>query len=148
MSFRILGAVEQDALGRPEFVLLEEVGVEVRELDRVADHLDLVAQAADLLVADVRYLFEDEFLDLALRYDFVDVPGSGFEQEGVAGADDDVQEGLGEPYHPFLVGVPLYQGALAVLEDLLEGDDVADALVLHGLDHVESFVEHHFLAAS
>ena len=42
-------AVEQDALGRPQFVLLEEVGVEVGELDRVADQLDLVAQTADLL---------------------------------------------------------------------------------------------------
>lgn len=122
--------------------------MEVREFDRVADHLDLVAQAADLLVADVGYFFEDQFLDLALRYDLVDVSGAGFEQEGVAWADDDVQERLGEPYHPFLVGVPLYQGALSVLKDLLEGDDVADALVVHGLDHVESFVEHHFLAAS
>ncbi len=50
-------------------------------------------------------------------------------------------------YHPFLVGVPEHQGALAVLEDLLEGDDVPDALVLHGFDHVERFVEHYFLAA-
>lgn len=128
-------------------MLLEQVRVEVGELDRVADHLDLVAEATDLLVADVRDLFEDEFLDLALRNDLVDVAGAGFEQEGVAGADGDVQQRLGEPHHPLLVGVPLHKGALAVLEDLLEGDDVADALVLHGLDHVERFVEHHFLAA-
>ncbi len=51
------------------------------------------------------------------------------------------------PYHPLLVGVPEHQGPLAVLEDLLEGDDVTDTLELHGLDHVERFVEHHFLAA-
>lgn len=129
-------------------MLPEEVGVEVGELDRVADGLDLSAEAADLLVADVGDLFEDEFFDLALGDDLVDVAGAGFEQEGVAGADGEAAQGFGEPYHPFLVGVAEYQGALAVLEDLLEGDDVADALVLHGLDHVECFVEHHFLAAS
>ncbi len=43
--------------------------------------------------------------------------------------------------------MPQHEGALAVLEDLLEGDDVADALVLHGFDHVERFVEHDLLAA-
>lgn len=128
-------------------MLLEQVRVEVGELDRVADRFDLVAQAADLLVADVRDLFEDEFFDLALGHDLVDVAGAGFEEQGVAGSDGDVQQRLGEPYHPFLVGVPEHQGAFAVLEDLLEGDDVADALVLHGLDHVERFVEHDFLAA-
>lgn len=141
-------AVEQDALRRTEFVLLEEVRVEVRELDRVADQFDLVAQTADLVVVDVRDLFENELLDLALGDHFVDVAGPGFEQEGVAGADGDVQEGLGEPHHPFLVGVPDDQGALAVLEDLLEGDDVPGPLEFHGLDHVERLVEHHFLAST
>ncbi len=43
--------------------------------------------------------------------------------------------------------MPDHQGALAVLQDLLEGDDVAGALELHGLDHVERFVEHDLLAA-
>lgn len=128
-------------------MLPEQVGVEIGELDRVADHLDLSAEATDLLVADVGDLFEDEFFDLALGDDLVDVSGAGFEEQGVAGADGESAQGFGEPYHPFLVGVAEHQGALAVLEDLLEGDDVADALVLHGLDHVECFVEHHFLAA-
>ncbi|MGX1121645.1 hypothetical protein RKD37_007008 [Streptomyces ambofaciens] len=141
------GSVEQDALGRPQLVLPEQVGVEVGELDRVADHLDLSAEATDLLVADVGDLFEDEFFDLALGDDLVDIAGAGFEQEGVAGADGEAPQGFGEPDHSFLVRVTEHQGALAVLEDLLEGDDVADALVLHGLDHVECFVEHHFLAA-
>lgn len=128
-------------------MFLEEVGVEVGELDGVADQFDLVAQAADLVVVDVRDLFEDEVFDLALGDDLVDVAGAGFEQQGVAGADGDVQERLGEPHHPFLVGVPDHQGALAVLEDFLEGDDVPGPLVLHGFDHVEGFVEHDLLAA-
>ncbi|CAM5292146.1 hypothetical protein SGRI78S_00358 [Streptomyces griseus subsp. griseus] len=42
--------------------------------------------------------------------------------------------------------MPDHQGALAVLQDLLEGDDVPGALELHGLDHVERFVEHDLLA--
>lgn len=42
--------------------------------------------------------------------------------------------------------MPDHQGALAVLEDLLEGDDVPGPLELHGLDHVERFVEHDLLA--
>ena len=80
-------AVEQHALGRLELVLLEEVGVEVRQLDRVADLLDLAAEAADLLVGDVGDLFEDELLDLGLRDLLVDVAGARLEQQGVAGAE-------------------------------------------------------------
>lgn len=128
-------------------MLFEEVRVEIRELDRVADHLDLAAEAADLAVVDVRDFFEDELFDLALGDHFVDVPGARFEQEGVARADVDVEQGLGEAYHPFLVGVSDDQGAFAVLKDLLEGDDVSGPLELHGLDHVEGLVEHDFLAA-
>lgn len=128
-------------------MFLEEVGVEVGEFDRVPDQFDLVAQAADLVVVDVRYLFEDELLDLALGDHFVDIAGPGFEQEGVAGADGDVQQRLGEPHHPFLVGVPDDQGPLAVLKDFLEGDDVPGPLEFHGVDHIERFVEHDFLAA-
>ena len=55
------------------------------------------------------------------------------EQQGVTGADGGVQQRLGEPDHPLLVGVPYHQSAFAVLQDLLEGDDVADELVVGGL---------------
>ena len=41
-------AVEQHALGRLELVLDEELGVQVGQLDGVADRLDLAEQAADL----------------------------------------------------------------------------------------------------
>lgn len=73
--------VEQDALGGSEFVLLEQVRVEVRQFDRIADHLDLVAQTADLCVVDVRHLFEDQLFDLALGDAFVHVPGARFEEQ-------------------------------------------------------------------
>ena len=41
-------AVEQHALRRAQLVLAEQVGVQVRQLDGVADLLDLRGQAADL----------------------------------------------------------------------------------------------------
>src|SRR5262245_38453357 len=43
-------AVEQDALRRRQVVLLERVGVQVRQLDRVAQYRDLAAGAAAVLV--------------------------------------------------------------------------------------------------
>ena len=48
-------------------MLVEQVGVEVRELDRVLDQLDLVVEAADVVVGDVGDLFEHELLDLGPR---------------------------------------------------------------------------------
>ena len=35
----------------------EQVGVQERQLHRVTDHLDLIAQTADVLVVDVRHFF-------------------------------------------------------------------------------------------
>jgi hypothetical protein len=64
-------------------VLLEEVGVEVGQLDRVADLVDLVLEAADALVGDVRDLLEDELLDLGLRDPLVGVAGAPVEQRRV-----------------------------------------------------------------
>ncbi len=121
--------------------------MQVGQLDRVADLLDLVGQTADLPVVDVGDLLEDQVLDLRLRDDLVHVAGAGLQQERVAGAQREAAQRLGEPHHPLLVGVPGDQGALAVLQDFLEGDDVADALEGHRVDDVERLVEHHLLAA-
>src|SRR3954471_18063908 len=60
-------AVEQDALRRLQLVLEEQVLVQERQLGGVTDLLDLVTEPTDVGVADVRDLFEDELLDLALR---------------------------------------------------------------------------------
>lgn len=49
---------------RAGLVLGEQIGMQVGQLDRVLDHLDLIAQTADRLVGDVGNLFEDELLDL------------------------------------------------------------------------------------
>jgi len=45
-------------------VLREEVGVHERQLHRVADGVDLLAETADVLVPDVRDLLQDQLLDL------------------------------------------------------------------------------------
>ena len=57
-----------------------------------------------------------------------------------------VEQRVGEADHALLVGVRDHQRALAVLEELLEHHDLADALEAEGLDHVERLVEHDLLA--
>ena len=54
---------------------------------------------------------------------------------------------LGEPDDALLVGVRDDQGALAVGEELLEHDDLADLLEVERGDDVERLVEHDLLAA-
>ena len=76
-------AVEQDALRRLEAVLAEQVGVQERQLDGVADLLDLGRQPADVGVVDVRDLFEDEFLDLGPGDLLEDEAGPGVHRQGV-----------------------------------------------------------------
>src|SRR3712207_6878202 len=65
-------AVEQDALGRAQLVLAEQVGVQERQLDGVADLLDLQGQPTDVAVVDVADPLQDELLDLALGDPLVD----------------------------------------------------------------------------
>ena len=76
--------VEQHALRRGEVVLLVVIGVEVRQLDGVLDRLELVAEATDVLVGDVRDLFEREILDLALGQLLEEIAALGVHQEVVA----------------------------------------------------------------
>ena len=111
-------------------MLEEEVGVQVRQLDGVADLLDLGGQATDRGVVDVGHLLEDELLDLGLRDPLVDVLRAGLEQQGVAGAQRLVEQGAGQADDALLVGVAQDEGPHAVLEDLLEHDDLADRLEL------------------
>ena len=127
-------------------MLAEQVRVQVRQLDRVPDLLDLRSQAADLVVVDVRDFFEDEFLDLGLRDALVDVARPGLEQQRVAGPQRPAAQRLGEPDDPLLVGVRDHQRAVAVLEDLLEHDDLADRLEALGDHDVQRLVQHDFLA--
>ena len=102
-------AVQEHALRRLQLVLLEQLRVQVRQLDRVADLVDLPHQPADVGVVDVRDLFEDELLDLGLGDALVDVVGSGVEEQGVARAQRRPEQGLGDPDDALLVGVAHHQ---------------------------------------
>ena len=127
-------------------MLLEQLGVQVGQLDGVADRVDLADEAADLGVVDVGDLFEDELLDLGLRHPLVDVAGPAVEQQRVAGAGQLGAQRLGEAYDALLVGVGDDQGALAVGEQLLEHHHLADLLEVERGDDVEGLVEHDLLA--
>ena len=80
-------AVEQDALRRLELVLVEQVGVQVRQLDRVLDRLDLVVEAADVVVGDVGDLFEHELFDLGPREPLDHEARARVHEQVVAGAE-------------------------------------------------------------
>ena len=92
------------------------------------------------------HLLEHELLDLGLRHLLVDVAGLGVEQQGVAGAQGDLAQRLGEADDALLVGVGDHQDPVAVGEQLLEHDDLADLLEVECGDDVEGLVEHDLLA--
>ena len=126
-------------------VLAEQLGVQVRQLDGVPDLVDLVAQAADVLVRDVGDLLEDELLDLGLGDPLVDEAGARVDQQPVADPHLVLAQGVRDPGHPLLVGVPDDQHAV-LAEDLLELDDLADPLEAAGLDDVQRLVQQHLAA--
>jgi hypothetical protein len=145
-------AVEQDALRRAQLVLPEEVGVQERQLDRVADRLDLGMEAADVLVSDVGHLLQHELLDLALGDPLVRVRRAGLDHQRVACAERRADERLREVDDPLLVGVGHHQRPVArttcgVLQHLLEHDHLADPLVAERVDDVERVVEQDLLPA-
>ena len=128
-------------------MLAEQVGVQERQLHRVADLLDLRGQAADVAVVDVGHLLEDELLDLALRDPLVGVRRARLDQQRVAGAQRRVEQRVGEVDDPLLVGVRDDQRPVAALEDLLEHDDLAGPLEAERVHDVERVVEQDLLAA-
>ena len=67
-------------------MLEEQVGVQVRQLDRVVDLLDLVVEATDVGVGDVGHLFEDELLDLGARDALDEQAGASVHEQVLAGA--------------------------------------------------------------
>src|SRR5881397_1555197 len=137
-------AVEQHALGRRELVLLVIVGVEVGQLDGVFDGLDLVGEAADVVVADVRHFLEGEVLDIALRELLEEVARLRVHQEVVAGLESLRAERVGDDSDLLLVRAERDDGALGI-ELLLEDDDLTLDLVAGRLDDVEPLVQDQLL---
>ena len=139
-------AVEEDALGGRELVVGEEGPMEIGQLDGVHDRLDLGVEAADVGVGDVGDLFEDELLDLGSGQLLHQEAGPGLHQQGVTGPEVDAEQGGRQLDHPLLVGPGVDDGPAAVLEKLLQGDDLARVLALAGQDDVQGLVQDHFLA--
>ena len=119
------GAVEQDALGRRQLVLGEQVPVEEGQLDGVGDRLDLVVEAADVVVGDVGHLLEDQLLDLGPGQLSSSSPERGSMRMVSPARSFGADELVGQLDDPLLVGPAHDDGPPAVLEELLEGDDLA-----------------------
>ena len=99
----------------------------------------------DVLVGDVRDLFEDELVHLGLRELLEDEARARIEQQMVAGAHRDVAQRVGDQRDALLVGAGDDRRALGV-DELLERDDLAGLLEPARLDDVQRLVQHHFLA--
>ena len=120
--------------------------MQIRQLDGVGDVLDLAVEAAHVGVGDVGHLLEHELLDLGPGQLLHQQLRARLHEHGVAGAQVHTEQVVGELDHPLLVGPGVHDGAPAVLEELLQGDDLTGVLALAGQDHVERLVEDHFLA--
>ena len=130
-----------------------------RQLDGVADLLDLAPQAADVAVADVGHLLQHQVLDLGLGDALERVAGLGVDEQRVAGpqlarpqvvvplvvvAVGQVRRGherLGQPDDAFLVGVTDHERAVSVGKNFAQGGDFSDRLEVSGLDDGQRLVE-------
>ena len=131
-----------------------------RQLDRIADLLDLPAEAADVVVADVGDLFEDQILDLGLGDALERISGLGVDQQRVTrpqlartvvvivvdssvilGQEFGGHQRLGQPDDALLVGVSDHQRAMPVGKDLAQRADLADGFEVARLDHRQRLVE-------
>ena len=135
------GPVEQHALGGLELVLVEQLRVEERQLHGVADGVDLALETADVLVADVGDLLQDELLDLLLGQQLGGHVGASVEQHVVADARRGVQQGAGDVRDVLLVAAADHDHAV-LAEAVLDLHDLAGAIGLQDLDHVQRLVQH------
>ena len=142
--------VEQHALGRTQCVIAEQILVQERQFDGVADLLDLPAETTDVLVPDVGHLFEDEILDLGLGDSLEREARLGVDQQRIAGAQlatltvltvDIAEQWFGEPHDPLLVGMADDQCALTVAENLAQRADLTNRIELARLDNGQRLVE-------
>ena len=137
--------VEQDALRRLELVLGEDLRVEVRQLDRIAQDLDLLVEAADPLVGHVRDLLEHDLFDRRLRQLLERVVRARVVEDVVADLELLAAQRLGERDDALVVGVAEHDRAV-VGDEVDDRRDLAARDVARRLDDVERLVEHDELA--
>ena len=150
-------AVEQHALRRPQLVLAEQLGVQERQLDGVADLLDLPEQAADVAVVDVGHLLQHEVLDLGLGHPLVGVARLGVDQQRVArlertrSGSSVSKSGAASQTTRSSSACPTTSARPPLLggrQHLAQRADLADALELAALDDGERLVQPDGLAAA
>ena len=142
-------AVQQHALGRLEPVLAEQVGVQERQLDRVADRLDLRPEAADVGVVDVRDLLEHELLDLGARDALEDEPAARLDGQRVADPHRRGRPRAGPARRTTRSSSACpTTSARSPPSISLTVTSSPTALVPAGLDHGEGLVEHDLLAGA
>ena len=127
-------------------MLGEQVLVQERQLDGIRDLLDLVVETTDVGVGDVGDLFEEQVLDLGPGQLLEQQVGADVEAHRVAGPKVDAAHGVGQLADPLLVGATDDERSHAVVEQLLDGDDLAGLLGSPGEDDVEALVEHDLTA--
>ena len=123
-------------------MLLEELRVQERELDGVADRLDLSLEPADVLVGHVGDLLEDELLDLFLGQLLERDVGPRVDQQRIPGADLLVEQRGTERGHQLLVAASDHDHTV-VAQPVLDLDHFARPVGQQHLDHVERLVEDH-----
>ena len=109
-------------------MLGEQVVMQERQLDRVGDLFDLVVEAADVGIADVRHLLEQQVLDLGARQLLEQQVRADVEAEVVAAADVHAADRVGQFADPFLVATPDDDDAHTVVHHLLDRDDLTGDL--------------------
>ena len=131
--------------------LAVQVVVHERQLDRVADLLDLRAQTADVGVLDRRDLLEEELVDLRLGHHLVGHAGLGIHEDRVAGADGcrvlgraRTAQGGGEDHDVLLVVAHDHPRSHAVGEHVpQDGGHAGDRELARDLQNGHGLVEAH-----
>ena len=121
-------------------VALENLGVQVGQLHRVANLLNLRAQATNLLVGDVRNLFQDQLLRAGggnLRSQHA---GAGVEGDRVTGAQLLNVEGTSHARHLLSTRRGINQHAL-LIQYLTHGHHVTEGFGVQGEYRLRLVVE-------
>ena len=114
------------------------------KFDGVPDRLDLVREAADVGVGDVREFLQHQGLHVG-QVDLLHAEsGARIKRQHVAHPHLVLQQRVREADDALVVG-PAHGHHPVVLEDLLDGDEFPRLLVPQAGDDHEGFVEQHFL---
>ncbi len=122
--------------------------MQVRQLDGVHDRFDLEVEAADIGVGDVGHFFQHQLFDFGTGQLLHQQLRARLHEHRITGAQVDAGQAGREFDHPLLVGAGVDDGPTAVLEKLLQGDDLTGVLALASEDDVERFVQDDFLATT